>query len=175
MTRVLAVLMSALILGASLAVPRGPVLAADIASEPVRGKRNIVGKCSYFNNVFIYGDPTDCPGDETVPLCTQKNVIAAARRFLARAHPHYRAVNVTRFEHVREVPDRRRNPSPLVRRYCAANVTLSNGRHSTAHFFVEEDAGFVGLSWSVSVCIEGYDRWRVYDGNCRVARPVARY
>jgi len=41
--------------------------------------------------------------------------------------------------------------------------------------FIEEDAGFVGLSWKVYVCIQGHDRWRVYDGRCRVARPTPRF
>lgn len=155
-----------------------PAAGTTLRPEPIRPDAAVAkpfARCGVFNNIFIYGDPTDCPGDETVPLCSSERVVKAARKFLKRAHPIYRALEVTALDHVHEVTDRRFNPSPLVRRYCRARATLENGKHTTAHFFIEEDSGFVGISWSVSVCLDGYDPWRVYDGRCRVARPVTSY
>lgn len=159
-------------------VATGTATAADLAREPIEPERRAktpFARCSYLDNIFLFGDPTDCPLDETVPQCDARNVVGAAQRFLRRAHPAYRAVKVVTFADPREVPDTRFSPSPLVRRYCAARVALSNGDATTAYYFLEEDAGFVGLSWSVSVCVLGYDEWRVYDGRCRVARPMPRY
>lgn len=169
MLRLVAVILALVFAGTTLAS------AADLAAEPVKAKRNTFGKCSTFSNLWIYGDPRDCPNDETVPLCTEKNVVAAAQAFFDRANKAYRVVKVKSLTHVREVLDHRRNPSPLMRRYCAATAMLDNGRTTSAHFFVEEDAGFVGISWAVEGCLMGYDKWRVYDGKCRVARPVFRY
>lgn len=147
-----------------------PAIAADLASEPVEKKS--LGRCSTFNNIWLFGDPTDCPGDEDVPACDATSVVSAAVRFANRAEPVYRVPRVKTFTPVREVYQVLPNPSPLVRRYCLASVELDNGHHADAHYFVEEDSGFVGISWSVYVCIEGYDNWRVYDGRCRVAKPA---
>ncbi|MEM9222034.1 MAG: hypothetical protein AAGB11_06480 [Pseudomonadota bacterium] len=146
--------------------------AADISSEKVAKQRNLFGRCSTFNNIWLFGDPTDCPGDETVPACDANSVVSAALRFAHRAEPIYRVPRVQTFTPVRELTETYVNPSPLVRRYCLASVALDNGDHATAHYFIEEDTGFVGISWSVYVCIVGYDKWRVYDGRCRVARPA---
>lgn len=156
-----------------LVVAGGTAAAADLAAEPVKRERS--GKCSTFNNIWLWGDPTDCPGDETVPKCDDPSVVKAAVRFASRAQPVYRVPRVVRFTPLGEARNGYYNPSPLVRRYCKASVELDTGEHTRAHYFVEEDSGFVGLSWKVYVCISGHDRWRVYDGRCRVARPAARY
>ncbi|MEM7696684.1 MAG: hypothetical protein AAF318_19730 [Pseudomonadota bacterium] len=152
-----------------------PALSADLHSEPIRhhAKKKLFGRCSTFNNIWLFGDPTDCPGDETVPACDAPAVVKAAIRFANRAEPSYRAPRVNGFSPVRELSDTVFSPSPLVRRYCVASVTLDNGDHVTANYFIEEDGGFVGIPWTVYVCINGYDKWRVYDGRCRVARPAS--
>ena len=152
-------------------VPQG-ANAADIQSERIKTEKKLFGRCSTFNNIWLFGDPTDCPGDETVPACDAPNVVRAAFRFANRAEPAYRIPRVVELTPVREVRQTVFSPSPLARRYCLASASLDNGDHVTAHYFVEEDSGFVGLSWSVYVCLTGYDEWRVYDGRCRVARPA---
>ena len=146
-------------------------LAADLPAEPLK-RKNFFGRCSTFNNLWIYGDPRDCPGDETVPACDAAEVVSAAVRFANRAEPVYRVPRVTEFLPIRELPDPVYNPSPLVRRYCEASVVLDTGHRTTAYYFLEEDSGFVAIPWAVYVCIEGYDAWRVYDGRCRIARPA---
>ena len=145
-----------------------PARAADLASEPIEAPR----KCNVFSKIWIWGDPRECPGEGTVPACDAGSVVSAAVRFANRAEPVYRVPRVLTFTPVREMPETYFNPSPLVRRYCLASVALDNGDHATAYYFVEENTGFASLSWSVYVCIEGYDKWRVYDGRCRVARPT---
>jgi len=154
-----------------LGLAAGPASAADLKAEPVEQAR----KCTTFNNIWLWGDPTDCPDDETVPACDAKQVVSAAVRFVSRADDIYREPDLVSFTPVRELHDTFYNPSPLARRYCLASVALTNGEHTDAYYFIEEDAGFVGLSWKVYVCIQGHDRWRVYDGRCRVARPTPRF
>ncbi|RAH99400.1 hypothetical protein DLJ53_23015 [Acuticoccus sediminis] len=141
--------------------------AADLAAEPIQqGQR-----CNVFSNYFIWGDPTSCP-NKGVPECTSQTVVSAALRFANRAEPVYRVPRVTSLTPLGELHQPVYNPSPLVRRYCEATVVLDNGDQARAYYFVEEDSGFVGLTWNVYVCIDGYDRWRVYDGRCRVAKPA---
>lgn len=144
------------------------VHAADLAAEPVQKAK----RCNFFNNVWIFGDPRDCPNDEDVPACTATSVLSAAVRFANRAEPVYRVPRVKTLTPIGELHQPLYNPSPLVRRYCEASVELDNGDHARAYYFVEEDSGFVGIGWKVFVCIDGYDKWRVYDGRCRTARPA---
>ncbi|ORE94400.1 hypothetical protein ATO13_10011 [Stappia sp. 22II-S9-Z10] len=142
--------------------------AADLAAEPIQKER----RCNTFDKIWLFGDPTDCPNDETVPACTAPNVVSAALRFTNRAEPVYRAPRVKSLTPLGELYQPLYNPSLLVRRYCEGTVALDNGDVAHAYYFLEEDSGFVGISWSVYVCIDGYDKWRVYDGRCRVARPA---
>lgn len=167
------ILSAAVAVAVALAASLAPATAADLAAEKVKlTVANPLGRCSYINNVFIWGDPTDCPGDETVPACDAENVVGAALRFANRAEKAYRIPRVRELHPVRELGQPLTNPSELVRRYCEGTALLETGKHTTAYYFLEEDSGFVGLSWSVYVCLEGYDEWRVYDGRCRVARPA---
>ncbi len=56
------------------------------------------------------------------------------------------------------------------RRYCRAHAELSNGRHPTVHYLIEQRVGFASIGWNVEFCIPGQDRWMVYGGSCRVLR-----
>ena len=152
------------------AVSMTPAQAAD--GVIVDGKpRN----CSWFENYWIWGDPTDCPRDETVPLCDAPEVVKAAFRFVERAEPVYLVPKLATMDRIAEQAQPLPLPSPLVRRYCRADALLTNGSRTTAYYFVEENSGFVGISWKIYVCLIGYDKWRVYDGDCRVARPAVVY
>jgi hypothetical protein len=35
---------------------------------------------------------------------------------------------------------------------------------------VEEGQGFAGVGKNVEFCVDGFDRWAVYDAKCRVLR-----
>ncbi|MCF3932281.1 hypothetical protein L1787_02475 [Acuticoccus sp. M5D2P5] len=144
--------------------------AADLGAEPVSAPPE--KRCNTFTNLWIFGDPTNCDGDQLAPACDAESVVSAAVRFANRAEDVYRLPRVTEFVPQGEVPQTVYNPSPLVRRYCMASATLDTGARTTAYYFLEEDAGFVGFGWKVYVCLDGYDSWRVYDGRCRVARPA---
>ena len=149
-----------------------PAVAADPSGA---GPGTTQRSCSQFDNWFIWGDPTDCPRDETVPVCDAPAVVSAARAFVARAEPVYLVPEIAEMGRIVEQAQSLPRPSPLVRRYCSADVVLTDGSRTTAYYFVEEDAGFVGIGWKVYVCLLGRDRWRIYDGDCRVARPAVVY
>lgn len=117
-----------------------------------------------FNNDEETGKP--------LPACTDTKVVNAALKFANKAEPVYRAVRVASLDRVYEQRLEVDDPSPLARRYCQARAHLENGRIAHAYFRIEEADGFVGLGWAVNVCLEPYDKWRVYDGHCRTARPA---
>lgn len=166
--------LAALLVAAALAVSVVPVAAADpgvtagaTATVQAPHKR----KCGYFDNVFLFGDPTDCPGDEVVPKCDDPRVVKRAMKFVRRAKDVYLALELEELRLIREVPEVFVNPSPLMRRYCAAEARLSNNEITTAYYAIEEDGGFVGIPWKITVCLLGHDKWRIYDGRCRINRP----
>lgn len=60
--------------------------------------------------------------------------------------------------------------SPIARRYCRATARLSDGRDRTVWYLIEYGQGFAGIGDNVEFCVSGFDRWNVYDSNCRVLR-----
>ena len=43
--------------------------------------------------------------------------------------------------------------------------------YHTVWYSIIEDGGFLGASWGVDFCVEGFDRSWTYAPNCRMARP----
>jgi hypothetical protein len=59
---------------------------------------------------------------------------------------------------------------PIARRYCGATALLSDGRKRKIWYLIEDRMGFAGIGDGVEFCVSGFDRWRVYNGHCRVLR-----
>lgn len=60
--------------------------------------------------------------------------------------------------------------SSINRRYCRGKAWMSNGKSRTLHFVIEQGMGLAGFKWGVEYCLKGSDRWRAYNGGCRVLR-----
>lgn len=58
--------------------------------------------------------------------------------------------------------------SPIFRRYCRASGNMSDGKNRTVYYRISRGMGLAGTGYSLEFCIQGLDRWRVFDGNCRV-------
>jgi len=60
---------------------------------------------------------------------------------------------------------------PIARHYCGAKVTLSDGYDRDIWYLIEEGQGFAGMGGNnVEFCVSGFDRWLVYNANCRVLK-----
>ncbi len=59
---------------------------------------------------------------------------------------------------------------PIARLYCGAKVALSDGNQRDIWYLVEEGMGFAGTGYNVEFCVDGFDRWNVYSGACRILR-----
>lgn len=116
------------------------------------------------------------PGTDAVPACDDPSVLADVQERFA-----YGAANMLQadlalvaVDKVRQTHPLVTRPSPVVRRYCAARGHVSNGHttpvRASVYFLIEQHQGFVGQGWLVTACVNGYDRWRVHDGNCRAVR-----
>ncbi len=73
-------------------------------------------------------------------------------------------VHLTRYEP-------KTNPAEIERTYCKATAVLSDGQYRSVWYLVEEGQGFASVGRNVEFCVEGFDRWYVYDApSCRVLR-----
>jgi hypothetical protein len=59
---------------------------------------------------------------------------------------------------------------PIARLYCGGTVHLSDGMQRKIWYLVEEGMGFAGTGYNVEFCVDGFDRWHVYSGGCRILR-----
>lgn len=85
--------------------------------------------------------------------------------------PNLPRVAIAQFQGVRETRFQPMLPdSPIERRYCQANVYLSDGHMRDVWYLIEHPMGFAGIGSNVEFCVAGFDRWNVYGGHCRVLR-----
>lgn len=112
----------------------------------------------------------------------QDSGVCADRRFLARITdrfryqvrhvPHLPDVAITDFQRIRAtVFEPRAERNPIARQYCEADVVLSDGYTRNIWYLIEGGMGFAGIGDNVEFCVDGFDRWYVYNGRCRVLRP----
>ena len=58
----------------------------------------------------------------------------------------------------------------IPRRYCSADVMLSDGKMHIVHYSIIEDGGFAGFDQGVEWCVTGLDRNWAYNPGCKSAR-----
>ena len=115
------------------------------------------------NSAYAYDS---FPGCESPAV--QSKIIS--RFNYAEAHTWYDGVRISYIDRTIERPVRGYGQTPILRRYCKGRAYLENGRYRTIHYLIEGPMGLAGFGWNVEFCLSGHDRWRVYDGNCRVLR-----
>jgi hypothetical protein len=59
----------------------------------------------------------------------------------------------------------------IPRRFCSADVMLSDGQLHQVHYSIIEDGGFAGFGQGVEWCVTGLDRNWAYNPACKAARP----
>ena len=95
----------------------------------------------------------------------------AVARQVSRAVPsYYGSLEIINMEDVRETNYGDR-PTPVGRRYCDAQAIMSDDTHRRVYYTLVQYDGFLGLSWGVRACVDGLDKFRIYDGDCRALRP----
>ncbi|MFU0503448.1 hypothetical protein [Pseudaminobacter sp. NGMCC 1.201702] len=91
--------------------------------------------------------------------------------YQVRHVPNLPDVAITDFQNIHEnrylpVAERR----PIARLYCGATASLSDGNQRQIWYLIEGRMGFAGIGDNVEFCVDGFDRWMVYNGGCRVLR-----
>lgn len=110
----------------------------------------------------------------TDPVCHEQSVInSAVAQFsrLVRGVPEMPAVRINAVSNVNATRfDPKTYPSGIERHYCSATAVLSNGENRDMWFMVEQNQGLASMGRNVESCVDGFDKWFVYDGRCRVLR-----
>jgi hypothetical protein len=73
--------------------------------------------------------------------------------------PNLPQVGIMEFYNIRENRFQPESPRwPIERRYCQANVALTDGVSRDIWYLIEERTGFAGLGANVEFCVAGFDR-----------------
>ena len=80
-------------------------------------------------------------------------------------------LKITGYSDIHEIAFRPWQSDNIPRRYCSADVMISDGKMRTVHYSIIEDGGFAGYGQGVEWCVVGLDRNWAYSPNCRAARP----
>ena len=81
------------------------------------------------------------------------------------------ALVITAYGQLHETAFRPWQSDNIPRRYCSADVMLSDGKMRTVHFSIVEDGGFAGFGQGVEWCVTGLARNWAYNPLCKAARP----
>jgi hypothetical protein len=81
------------------------------------------------------------------------------------------ALTITGYGRIHETAFRPWQSDNIPRRFCSADVMLSDGKMRSVHYSIVEDGGFAGFGQGVEWCVTGLDRNWAYSPNCRAARP----
>ena len=113
-------------------------------------------------------------GSDDAGVCAKDRYLARIKsrfKYQVRHVPDLPQVAIKDFSNIREV---RTEPEdwkhPIGRQYCEADVLLSDGESRDIWYLIETDQGFASYGNSVEFCVSGFDRWYVYNGNCRVLK-----
>lgn len=81
------------------------------------------------------------------------------------------SLRITAYGQVHETAFRPWQSDNIPRRFCSADVMLSDGKMRTVHYSIIEDGGFAGFGQGVEWCVTGLDRDWAYNPGCKAARP----
>jgi hypothetical protein len=81
------------------------------------------------------------------------------------------SLQITAYGRIHETAFRPWQSDNIPRRYCSADVMLSDGKMRQVHYSIIEDGGFAGFGQGVEWCVTGLDRNWAYNPGCKAARP----
>ena len=81
------------------------------------------------------------------------------------------SLRITGYGQIHETAFRPWQSDNIPRRFCSADVMLSDGKLRQVHYSIIEDGGFAGYGQGVEWCVTGLDRNWAYNPGCRAARP----
>jgi hypothetical protein len=154
MTRIVSLALAALLFAGTVSISPIPANAADVG----------VAQPSYAPQP-AYADTGVCSDPSVLRSITGRF------RYQVRHVPNLPDVEITDFQNVYlngYYPAR--EDHPIGRIYCGATVNLSGAYNRNIWYLIELGQGFASIGDNVEFCVDGFDRWFVYNGLCRVLR-----
>ncbi|PZO77149.1 MAG: hypothetical protein DI629_15210 [Mesorhizobium amorphae] len=115
--------------------------------------------------VLVDVEPTVCAEDQYLSRIEKRFA------YQVKHVPNLPDVRIAGFYDIREqVYEPSDEFRPISRRYCSATVTLDNSESRSIWYLIETDQGFASIGENVEFCVNGFDRWMIYNGACRILR-----
>jgi len=80
------------------------------------------------------------------------------------------SLKITAYGRIHETAFRPWQSDNIPRRYCSADVMLSDGKMRTVHYAIVEDGGFAAFGQGVEWCVTGLDRNEMFYRPARLRR-----
>jgi hypothetical protein len=128
------------------------------------------GAASWLEKNFYLSGPRY---DSVLPPCDAPYALSTIQaRFNGKEASFWNSdLALMEFDRVREVAFRPWAEGTIPRRFCSAQVLVSDGRWRPVYYSIIEDGGLIGASWDVQWCVVGIDRNWAYNPRCKMARP----
>jgi hypothetical protein len=109
--------------------------------------------------------------DGRVPEC-EKVLWSITSQFQEKESTFWNSpLTITAYGRIHETAFRPWQSDNIPRRFCSADVMLSDGKLRAVHYSIIEDGGFAGYGRGVEWCVTGLDRNWAYNPGCKAARP----
>jgi hypothetical protein len=147
----------------SFAAALGAVLIAAASSVPAPA-------AGWLEKTFYMTGPRF---DSKIPACDDSWALSTIQSRFATKEGRFwnSALQITNFEHIREVAYRPWADGTIPRRFCSGRAQTSDGQWRTLRFSIVEDGGMIGANWGVQWCVVGADRNWAYNPACAAAGP----
>ena len=164
--------------------------AGALAGAMVLGSLGAAQAASFLEKNFWLSGPNY---SGNVPACDTPAALSHIQKTFAQTESRFwnSSATLEGFERIHEIAFRPWGDEYIPRRYCSAEVIVTGvpasahgqyvggkvaaqpvaGKRTKVFYSIVEDGGFVGYSWGVEWCVEGFDRSWTYAPNCRMARP----
>ena len=149
---------------------RAPFLASALAALTALLPGGNAFAADWFEKNFYLQGPHY---EGVLPPCDYQGVLGQiTTHFSDKESTFWNSVlTITGFEHLREVAFRPWAASAIPRRFCQADVIISDGAKRPVYYSIVEDGGFISASFGVEWCVVGLDRNWAYNPQCMMARP----
>lgn len=107
--------------------------------------------------------------------CAYEHVLSAVNYKFYHEVRHVPDLPLVRIKAMADIVQTREEPAAtklnVRRQFCRATAIMNDGNNYPVYYMVEFGQGFTGIGgYNVEFCVEGFDKWRIQDGNCRALR-----
>lgn len=136
------------------------------------------GAAAQAGGIVVPAEQRYVPYSADLPTCDDPGVLSRiSDRFAQKESGYWNStLQITGYDHIREIGFRANGLGYIPRRYCVARTLDSDLKERTVVYDVEESLGLIGWGYGVEWCVVGLDRDLAYAPACSSLRPfLQRY